>query len=364
MAKVMLDAGHGGSDPGACLGSRKEAADVLRVALRVGQILSANGITCGYTRTNDVYESVNQKAREGNQFGADLFVSFHRNAFNGSARGFESLVYSNTGMKANIGNWVNGQMAGLGFANRGNKVRTNLAVLRATNMEAILFEIGFIDNPSDNTIFDGKFEQICQILAKGIMQGLGVNGGSIPSPSPAPAPSPAPSPSTASWYTVAKGDTLTSIAKNHTAGLTAKRLAELNGISDPNKIKVGQKIRCDDYLAGKPTPSPSPSRRCYILSVSALQKECNRQGWSKQKVDGIPGPNTLKGCPNLYVGRKGNITKMWQQAMNNAGYNCGTADGSFGQNTKNGTMAFQRAMGIGVDGSVGPITWSKALGLS
>lgn len=301
--KVMLDAGHGGSDPGACLGSRRESADVLRVALRVGQILSANGITCGYTRTNDVYESVNQKAREGNQFGADLFVSFHRNAFNGSARGFESLVYSNTGMKASIGNWVNGQMAGLGFVNRGNKVRTNLAVLRATNMEAILFEIGFIDNSSDNTIFDGKFEQICQILAKGIMQGLGVNGGSIPTPSPAPAPTPS-------------------------------------------------------------KPASTPSRRCYILSVSALQKECNRQGWSKQRVDGIPGPNTLKGCPNLYVGRRGNITRMWQQAMNNAGYSCGTADGSFGPNTKNGTMAFQRAMGIGVDGSVGPITWSKALGLS
>ncbi len=51
---VMLDAGHGGSDPGAVYNGRQEKDDTLRLTLAVGEILQNNGIDVEYTRTTDV----------------------------------------------------------------------------------------------------------------------------------------------------------------------------------------------------------------------------------------------------------------------------------------------------------------------
>ena len=99
-------------------------------------------------------------------------------------------------------------------------------------------------------------------------------------------------------------------------------------------------------------------------SIAELQAECNRQGFSVQKVDGIAGPITLAGCPMVKKGASGNITRWIQNKLNSLGYNCGAADGIFGQNTKNAVIAYQKAKGLGVDGIVGPKTWSKLLGLS
>lgn len=50
------------------------------------------------------------------------------------------------------------------------------------------------------------------------------------------------------WYCVKKGDTLSEIAARNAGGISVERLAYLNGIQNPNKIYVGQMIRCDDYL--------------------------------------------------------------------------------------------------------------------
>ena len=54
---IMLDAGHGGRDPGAVYKERKEKDDTLRLTLAVGEILEAHGLDVQYTRTTDVYES-------------------------------------------------------------------------------------------------------------------------------------------------------------------------------------------------------------------------------------------------------------------------------------------------------------------
>lgn len=99
--------------------------------------------------------------------------------------------------------------------------------------------------------------------------------------------------------------------------------------------------------------------------VAALQKECNRQGFSKQTVDGEPGPNTLAGCPLLQKGDKGGITKLMQQRLISLGFPCGRsgADGDFGTGTRNAVIAFQRAKGLAADGIVGKSTWRKLLGL-
>ena len=98
--KVILDAGHGGTtDPGAVYQGRQEKNDNLRMALAVGQILNDHGVDVGYTRVQDVYQSPLQKAQMANNWDADYFVSFHRNAMPvpGTASGTESLIFSKGG---------------------------------------------------------------------------------------------------------------------------------------------------------------------------------------------------------------------------------------------------------------------------
>ena len=80
MALIVIDAGHGGGNPGAVYEGRQEKDDTLALALEVGRILEQNGVEVYYTRTGDVYESPAQKAEEANAVGGDYFVSIHRNS--------------------------------------------------------------------------------------------------------------------------------------------------------------------------------------------------------------------------------------------------------------------------------------------
>ena len=100
------------------------------------------------------------------------------------------------------------------------------------------------------------------------------------------------------------------------------------------------------------------------VPIAELQAECNRQGFSAQKVDNDAGPITLAGCPMLKKGASGNITRWLQRKLNSLGFDCGNVDGDFGTKTKAAVMAFQKAKGLVVDGIVGTKTWSKLLGLS
>ena len=91
---IMLDAGHGGRDPGAVYNGRQEKIDTLSLTLAIGQILQERGIDVLYTRTTDIYESPYQKAMEANEAGVDFFSSIHRNSFpqDNAVSGVESLV--------------------------------------------------------------------------------------------------------------------------------------------------------------------------------------------------------------------------------------------------------------------------------
>lgn len=97
--------------------------------------------------------------------------------------------------------------------------------------------------------------------------------------------------------------------------------------------------------------------------IRRLQEECNKQGFSNQKVDGYPGPNTLKGCPIMREGARGNITKLLQEKLVSFGYNTNGVDGIFGMGTKAAVIAFQKSKGLSADGIVGQNTWRKLLNL-
>lgn len=171
---IMLDAGHGGSDPGAVYNGRQEKDDALRLTLAIGEILQNNGIDVEYTRTEDVYESPYQKAMEANEAEVDFFVSIHRNSFpqDNVVSGVESLVYDKSGIKYEMAQNINAQLETVGFVNLGVQARPNLVVLKRTKMPAVLVEVGFINSDVDNQLFDQNFSDIAQTIADGILDTL------------------------------------------------------------------------------------------------------------------------------------------------------------------------------------------------
>lgn len=172
--KIALDAGHGGSDPGAVYKGRQEKEDTLDLTLAVGDILKKNGIDVYYTRTTDEYETPFKKATDANNSGADLFVSIHRNSSENPNQysGIETLVYSDTGLKAEVARNINNQLEDAGFKNLGVDERKNLVVLKRTKMPAVLVEAGFINNDKDNYLFDEEFDSIAQAIADGILESI------------------------------------------------------------------------------------------------------------------------------------------------------------------------------------------------
>ena len=175
---IMLDAGHGGKDPGAVYQGRQEKDDTLKLTLAVGEILQNRGLDVEYTRTTDVYETPTQKAREANAAGVDYFVSIHRNSTpeDNGVSGVESLVYDLSGVKYEMAQDINEQLEAVGFINRGVQARPNLAVLRRTNMPAVLVEVGFINSETDNQLFDENFQDIAEAIAEGILDTLEYEG--------------------------------------------------------------------------------------------------------------------------------------------------------------------------------------------
>lgn len=175
---IMLDAGHGGRDPGAVYDGRQEKDDVLRLVLAVGEILQNNGIDVEYTRTTDVYESPYQKAQEANEADVDFFVSIHRNSFpeENTVSGVETLVYNKEGIKYEMAQNINAQLETVGFVNLGVQARPNLVVLRRTEMPAVLVEVGFVNSDTDNLLFEQNFQDIAEAIARGILETLDMSG--------------------------------------------------------------------------------------------------------------------------------------------------------------------------------------------
>lgn len=168
--KIFLDAGHGGKDSGACHGPRKEASDVLKLTKAIGAKLVKYDFEVIYDRTTDTYHSPSDKAAKANKSGADYFFSIHRNCASGNASGYETLYYSRSDKKDALRKGFAAGMARCGFAIRSDKQRKELAVLRKTDMPALLLEVGFIDSKKDNKIFDSKFNEIAKEIAKVIIK--------------------------------------------------------------------------------------------------------------------------------------------------------------------------------------------------
>jgi N-acetylmuramoyl-L-alanine amidase len=183
--RTYIDPGHCGAphDPGAVNGGRHEADDNLRLAKAVGALLEGRGLEIKFSRVANTNASLSQRINEANSWGADFFLSLHRNSHASAAHGIETFVYTNAGAKARAAaQAVHTRLVAVGAqSDRGVKT-AGFAVLKNTIMPAILIELGFISNAKDNALFDEHFYAYAEAIAQGICEVFNISQPPAPPP--------------------------------------------------------------------------------------------------------------------------------------------------------------------------------------
>ena len=169
--KVFIDAGHGGSDPGALGFGYRESDLNLQIAKKIESKLKSRGIDVKMSRSSDIYYSLSERAEMANDYGADAFVSIHQNsAESASANGIETYYNRNKEEEKPLSNDVQTQVINkTGATNRGVK-NAEFTVLVKSNMISALVECGFISNESEvKNLSDSDYQDK---LATGIADGI------------------------------------------------------------------------------------------------------------------------------------------------------------------------------------------------
>ncbi len=195
---VVLDAGHGGYDPGAVgkddddniILYEKEVC--LKIVKKVKVILDSKGIDVLLTRSGDTalgsteITDLRARVRIANDAKADLFVSVHNNAFTNEKPNGTCVLYS--GINPNEGYGISSKelaqniqthmVQATGLFDRGIVARPNIVVLRETAMPAALIECAFITNPDDQKVLlsDKKLSDMAEAISIGIIESLQTMG--------------------------------------------------------------------------------------------------------------------------------------------------------------------------------------------
>lgn len=158
---IILDAGHGGADPGATVKGVDEKKINLQVTYKLKELLEAKGVLVILTREEDKTLSLSERTEYANMNDADLFVSVHCNSADAtSASGFEVYYYENTLAKSCASAVLNS------LKNSGEvKIRSvktaGFYVLKYTKMPAILLELGFLTNDQERmNLCDDEYQNL------------------------------------------------------------------------------------------------------------------------------------------------------------------------------------------------------------
>ena len=164
--KVFINPGHDiNLDSGAVnpvYGTRE--CDVARDSGKMlAQYLDIAGCDVRVVQSDDL----GYVCEQSNEWGADIFVSLHCNAFNTVARGTETLYKSFNGQR--LANCIQSQIIrSINTVDRGVKRRDDLWVLNGTDAVAVLVEMAFIDNEDDHSLLMNELDTIVRAIARGI----------------------------------------------------------------------------------------------------------------------------------------------------------------------------------------------------
>ncbi|KKB34698.1 N-acetylmuramoyl-L-alanine amidase [Bacillus thermotolerans] len=173
---IIIDPGHGGSDPGASAFGLSEKTATLATGLKVNSLFKNTPFKIAMTRTGDTYPTLTQRTNFAKNNGGDVFVSIHANSASAAATGTETYYYSAAATNPYVADSkllaskIQARMlTAWDLNNRGVKVG-NFAVLRENNMPAALAELGFITNKGDNDKLKSDYWQTA--AAKAIYLGI------------------------------------------------------------------------------------------------------------------------------------------------------------------------------------------------
>ena len=170
---VVLDPGHGGEDPGAMVGEAAEKDIDLAIALLVREQLEGQeGISVSMTREEDIFISLDDRAEFANREEADLYVSIHANALENdeSFAGIFTFYHPDKKTSKAPAKTIQAAVtASSGGIDRGIR-SADYAVLRQTDMPAVLVETGFMTCPDELAMLLDPDYQL--LLAQGIAQGI------------------------------------------------------------------------------------------------------------------------------------------------------------------------------------------------
>lgn len=173
---VCLDAGHGGKDAGSNQGDRLEKDDTLKLTLAVASYLKEQNIPVILTRSDDTFLELSERCEIANNGNADYFVSIHRNT--GEGTGVENWVASSPNQETiALAKNILDNLTESGIQkNRGVKqgtqksASTDYYVNLNTTMPSCLLELGFINDATDNQLFDEHQTDYAKAIGDAILE--------------------------------------------------------------------------------------------------------------------------------------------------------------------------------------------------
>lgn len=175
---IVIDPGHGGSQPGAVQNNVYEKDVNLSISLKLNEVLQEKGYTTIMTRYEDSTLGLYDRANIANKVEADLFISIHANSNNNSSiTGIQVLYYPHD--KTNVKKEETLALArimmdeitkGTNAPNRGLISSPNIVVVRETNMPAVLIETGFLTNLDEARLL--QTEEYQNLMVESIVKGI------------------------------------------------------------------------------------------------------------------------------------------------------------------------------------------------
>lgn len=283
--KIVIDAGHGGIDPGAVANGLQEKDFTLEAALYIYNRLNELGVPAKITRTTD--ETLDRKERINrimNAFGnrSDvILISNHINAGGGDGAEVVYALRNDDELATNILNEIakQGQNIRGSYQRRlpENPSKDYYFIIRDTgNLQSLLLEYGFIDSPKDDVYqLQNNLEDYAEAVVKALTNYINV---------------PYTPPQTSDQYIVKKGDSLYSIANKY--NISVEELKNQNNLTS-NILQIGQKLTI-------PKTSQSNYTVYTVQKGDSLWSIANKYGIS---VNDIVQENNL-GTTMLTVGQQ------------------------------------------------------------
>jgi len=284
---VVIDAGHGGEDPGA-IGPRgtREKDVVLKMAKTLAKLINDKpGYTAKLTRTGDYYIGLRNRTLLARKYNADLFVSMHADAFRTpQPKGASVFALSQRGATSETARWlaqsenrsdltggvsldgrddmlagvlldlsmtasinaslgvgssVLGELGSVAKLHKSGVEQAAFVVLKSPDIPSILVEAGFISNPTEEKNLATEWYR--NRLANAVMKGIDEYFRKTPPPGTLLAwEKQQKGGSSVSHYRIQRGDTLSGVARRNQT--TVSELMQFNGLRD-DRVMVGQTIR-------------------------------------------------------------------------------------------------------------------------